>query len=213
MASHKESAKDVLKGAEEMLYMAFLGLDIIRGNDARAKMAGLRNVAVFGRAFINVLESLRLMEPLFDEWYVSYDVMKRDPLMRYFYKLRTKILEAGELHIPFTMTLKGDPTEVFRYFKQPPRARSVFTGDTTGGSGWEIETEAGPTKKFYVQMPASLPALSLDSKIHLVGAPAELQDLPAVIVCERYLHKLSNLMATAKSRFQCDQTFYFSNMQ
>jgi len=101
----------------------------------------------------------------------------------------------------------------FRYFKQPPRARSVFTGDTTGGSGWEIETEAGPTKKFYVQMPASLPALSLDSKIHLVGAPAELQDLPAVIVCERYLHKLSNLMATAKSRFQCDQTFYFSNMQ
>lgn len=29
--THKESAEDVLKEAEEMLYMAFLGLDLSRG--------------------------------------------------------------------------------------------------------------------------------------------------------------------------------------
>jgi hypothetical protein len=60
-------------------------------------------------------------------------------------------------------------------------------------------------------MPVSLPALSLDSRIHLVGAPAELQDLPAEVACERYLNQLYQLMATAKSHFQCDQAFYFSN--
>jgi hypothetical protein len=212
IAPHKESAKNTLKGAEEMLYIAFLGLDLVRGNDARARMAGLRNVAVFGRAFIKALENLRLREPVFDEWYVPHvEAMKRDPLVRYFSKLRKKILEAGELHIPFTKPLKRDATEVFRDFKQPPRAKRVFTSDVNGGSGWEIETEAGPVKKFYIQMPVSLPALSLDSRIHLVGAPAELQDLPAAVACERYLNALYQLMATAKSRFQCDQAFYFSD--
>ena len=60
MASHKESAKDVLKGAEEMLYMAFLGLDLSGAMMPVPRWPGYGNVAVFGRAFINVLESLRL---------------------------------------------------------------------------------------------------------------------------------------------------------
>jgi hypothetical protein len=114
IASHKESAKNALKGAEEMLYIAFLGLDLVRGNDARARMAGLRNVAVFGRAFIKIVESLRSMEPAFDEWYVPHaEAMKRDPLVRYLSKLRKRILEAGELHIPFTSLLKGTRQKCF----------------------------------------------------------------------------------------------------
>jgi hypothetical protein len=39
--THKESAKDILKEAEEMLYMRFSGSTLVGGNDARAKMGEL----------------------------------------------------------------------------------------------------------------------------------------------------------------------------
>lgn len=41
----------------------------LRGSDAKARIAGLRNVVVFGRAVTNVLQNLPSTEREFDAWY------------------------------------------------------------------------------------------------------------------------------------------------
>ena len=69
MAQDKKTTSQILQQAEDTLFTAALGLAHVNGNDARARVAGLRNVIVFGRAVTNVLQNLRSTEPEFDEWY------------------------------------------------------------------------------------------------------------------------------------------------
>jgi hypothetical protein len=200
--AEKKSTKQILQRAEETLYTASLGLEHVKGKDPRTRVAGLRNVVVFGRAVTNVLQNLRSVEPEFDEWYAPHvEAMSRDELMSFFYQLRSEILKQGALAISSSMTLSGDPMAVFRHFKPPPRAKAFFIGDNIGGSGWEVETEDGAVEKYYVQLPSALPGLSVDMNIHLQGAPEELQRVPAPDLCEAYLDKLSALVKEAKARF------------
>ena len=79
----------ILQRTEETLYTAMLGLKALESSDPRERMAGLRNLIVFGRAVTNVLQNLRSVEPEFESWYSSYgSEMSVDPLMRFFYTLR-----------------------------------------------------------------------------------------------------------------------------
>ncbi|HDD44713.1 MAG TPA: hypothetical protein ENG63_07635 [Candidatus Desulfofervidus auxilii] len=96
-ASHCTTT-DIIRSAEETLKTAEQGLeDLIKGPPER-KLSGLRNLIVFGRAVTNVLQNLRSIESDFDAWYERYrEEMKNAPLMRYFYKLRSKILKEGLL--------------------------------------------------------------------------------------------------------------------
>jgi hypothetical protein len=84
---------DIFKNAQETLKSAEFGLqDLIKGPPER-KLSGLRNLVVFGRAVTNVLQGLKSTEPEFEAWYQKYvDEMESDPLMKYFYKLRSLTL-------------------------------------------------------------------------------------------------------------------------
>ncbi len=56
------TAEQILKEAEDTLYTAELGLCLMKGRNPKQRMAGLRNLVVFGRAVTNVLQNLRTTE-------------------------------------------------------------------------------------------------------------------------------------------------------
>lgn len=61
---------------------------------------------VFGRAVTNVIQTLRNSVEGFDEWYIPHgEAMSRDPLMRFFYKLRSQILKEGQAGLGAKVTL------------------------------------------------------------------------------------------------------------
>lgn len=198
----KRTTKDILQHAEDTLFTARLGLDHLRGNDPKARIAGLRNVVVFGRAVTNVLQNLRSTEPGFDFWYEPHvQAMKSDTLLKYFYDLRSQILKQGTVAVSSSMTLSGNPMALMRQFKAPPRAKGFFIGDNIGGSGWEVETDDGSTERYYVTIPDDLPGVKIDMNVHLADAPDNYKSMPAPQVCEAYLDRLSSLVAEAKERF------------
>ena len=67
---------------------------------------GFLGVVVFGRSMTLIMQNLRTYdEKAFNEWYTPYeDEMKGDPLMKYFYKLRTKIIHEN---VPMISILLG----------------------------------------------------------------------------------------------------------
>lgn len=203
----KRTTREILQHAEETLFTARLGLDHLRGSDARARMAGLRNVVVFGRATTNVLQNLRSTESDFDAWYGPHvQAMRVDRLLKYFYDLRTQILKQGALAVSSSMTFSGNPMALMRQFKAPPRAKGFFIGDSIGGSGWEVETDDGSTEKYYVAIPDNSPGLKIDMNVHLADAPDEYKSMPAAEVCELYLSRLESLLVEAKECFRKSAT-------
>jgi hypothetical protein len=197
-----KSAREILQRADETLFTASLGLEHTKGTDAKTRIAGLRNVVVFGRAVTNVLQNLRSVDKTFDDWCQPHvEAMRNDELLRYFYELRTQILKQGALPIASSVTLSGNPMAIFARFKPPPLAKGFFIGDNIGGSGWEVETENGATEKFYVQLPPDLSGLKIDVNIHLPDAPEQFRAVPVPALCEAYLAKLSVLLEEAKARY------------
>ncbi len=193
---------EILQHAEDTLYTAQLGMSHLKGDDPKARIAGFRNIVVFGRAVTNVLQNLRSTESDFDAWYQPHiEVMRADPLLKYFYELRTQILKQGLVAVSSSMTFSGNPMDIIKRFKAPPRAKSFFIGDNIGGSGWEVETDDGKTERYYVTIPGDIPGVRLDINIHLVGLPKEFEQSAAPDVCGAFLDKLSALIAEARKRF------------
>ena len=95
--------------------------------------------------------------------------MRGDPLLRYFYLLRTEILKEGKLKTGNMLHIKSFefPKDMQRLGPPPPGAGAFFMGDQAGGSGWEIKLPNGDTEKFYVDMPRDIAT----SEVHLPDAP------------------------------------------
>lgn len=198
-----KSVGEVLKRAEDTLYTARLGAQHVNGSDPKARLAGLRNVAVFGRAVTNVLQTLRSVVTDFDAWYQPHvEAMRKDELMSFFYRIRSEILKEGSLRLSTSMTLSGNPMAFLNHFEKPPGAKGFFIGDNIGGSGWEVETSEGVAEKFYVNLPSDLPGLKVDMKVHFADAPVSFSGTSANELCERYLEKLQSLLDDAKAKFK-----------
>lgn len=197
---------EILKRTEETLSTARHGLDDLITGSPQRKLSGLRNLVVFGRAITNVLQNLRGTEPNFDEWYGKYrDEMESDPLMRYFYALRTKILKEGLLE---TMTCVyigrlSLPEDMSRFGPPPPNAKAFFIGDSVGGSGWEIELPDGSTEKYYVEIPTEIGLVSLHfpqpPKYHL---GREIRETAIEALSTMYIDYLHELVLAAKEKFK-----------
>lgn len=179
MVTPKKTTAEVLQRAQDTLHTAQLGLAGLQSADPRTRMAGVRNLIVFGRAVTNVLQNLRSTESTFDEWYrPQVEAMESEPLMKYLYKLRSEILKEGSIPVTSSVLLNGNPMELMRRFKAPAGAKGFFIGDPIGGSGWEVETEAGTLEKFYVEPPPDLPGFRAEVSVFLPEAPAELARTP-----------------------------------
>src|SRR5258707_11501197 len=88
---------EILRWCEETLITAKFGLEDVKNRPER-RNSGFRNLVVFGRAVTNVLQNLRSTETGFDDWYRPYQQeMAQDPLMKYFYEMRSEILKEGTL--------------------------------------------------------------------------------------------------------------------
>lgn len=183
---------------------AKLGLADIKREPAR-RHSGLRNLVVFGRAVTNVLQNLRASEKDFDSWYEPYvQEMKADPLMKFFYELRTRILKRGETGVGNYLHIKElqFPRDMAKFGPPPKNAKSFFMGDQVGGTGWEVEVQPGVIEKYYVDLPSDVGVGGL----YFQGAPGinDARDVTAadvVALSERYIAYLDKLVLAAERRF------------
>lgn len=206
MRSFHRTITDIIRNAEETLKTAEQGLeDLIKGPPER-KLSGLRNLIVFGRAVTNILQNLRSIEPDFDAWYERYrKEMRNDPLMRYFYKLRSKILKEGLLETSTHTYIRQlrIPEDLTRFGPPPPNAKGFFIGNNLGGSGWEVQLPDGSIERYYVELPYDIGSVSL----HFPDAPKyhlgqEINDTSTPSLAKLYIFYLRQLVTAAKERFK-----------
>jgi len=203
--SHR-TTDDIIKSAEETFETAKQGLEeLIKGPPER-KLSGLKNLIVFGRAITNILQNLRSTESDFDNWYERYkEEMRNDPLMKYFYELRSKILKEGLLETLTRTYIRKlrTPEDLAQFGPPPPNARGFFIGDNLGGSGWEIQLPDGSIEKYYVELPSEIGSVSLyfpDSPKYHLGQ--EINDTSILNLAKLYVDYLHQLVMAAKERFK-----------
>ena len=193
----------IIEEANNTLFTAYLGLKLLKGSDPKERIAGLRNLIVFGRAITNVIQNLRKTEgQKFDDWYQpKVDEMRNDEISKYFYKLRSEILKEGTLNVHSSMAFSGNPGLLMQKFQPPPGAKGFFLGDRIGGCGWEVEIEEGYIEKFYVDIPDNIPGIDLNISLHFSSAPENLKDKTIIQMASDYLSFLDNLVDEAKNQF------------
>jgi hypothetical protein len=169
------------------------------------RLAGLRNLVVFGRAVTNSLQNLRSTESDFDIWYNKYEVeMKNDSLMKYFYNLRSQILKEGSLETSTWTYIRRlqFPEDLARFGSPPQNAKGFFIGDNLGGSGWEIQLPDGSIEKYYVELPPDIGSTTLyfpDAPKRHLGQ--EIKDTSIPNLAKMYTDYLRQLVVAAKERF------------
>lgn len=93
MTSRLDPGQTVTR-AETMLRMIELGLRDMQETDHDRILFGFLGLVVYGRSMTLVMQKLRSHDrETFDSWYAPWQgEMKDDPLMRYFYDLRTMVI-------------------------------------------------------------------------------------------------------------------------
>lgn len=205
MPAPDRTTADILRAVRDTLATAEHGLEDLTGGPTERKLVGLRNLVVFGRAVTNVVQNLRSKEPKFDEWYGKYQQeMKSDPLMSYFYELRSEILKKGSLGVSHHTHIRHLelPRDLHRFGPAPPNARGFFIGDSLGGSGWEVELPDGSIEKYYVELPSDIGSTSL----HFPDAPdshlgQQVSDSSIQSLSTMYIGYLRQLVESAEKEF------------
>jgi hypothetical protein len=153
----------------------------------------------------NVLQNLRSTEKDFEEWYRPYVAeMKTNPLMKFFYELRTRILKRGEMGVGNYVHIKefGFPRDMAKFGPPPKNAKSFFIGDQTGGTGWEVEVQPGLVEKYYVALPDEVGVAGLYFQdAPEMGGRKDVTESDVVALSERYLTQLEEIVTSAERRF------------
>lgn len=197
---------EILRAARETLATAEQGLRDVEGRDPARRRSGLHNLVVFGRAVTNILQHLRSTEPDFDPWYAPHvEEMKGDPLLRYFYDLRSSILKEGPAQIGVGVHIHhfNFPDDLQRLGPPPPNAKGFFMGDSLGGSGWEVALPDAGTARYYVDLPPEIVTTSLhlpDAPRTHLGKPLDNKD--AAALSRLYVAYLDRLLRAAEERFR-----------
>lgn len=206
MSKWNRTTIDVLKAVQATLETAEHALEDLINGPPNRKLSGLRNLVVFGRAVTNVLQNLRSTEPEFDIWYNRYvDEMKSDPLLKYFYKLRSVILKKGILKTSIRAFIRRleFPCDMSRFGPPPPFAKSFFIGDQLGGTGWEVELPDGSKMKYYVELPSDIGSASLhfpDPPTHHLGK--EIGSYSVEKLSALYIEYLRKMVREAQTKFE-----------
>lgn len=205
MVADSHTTANILRRVEQTLRTAGYGLDDLVKGPPERRLAGLRNLVVFGRAVTNVLQNLRSTEPGFDQWYSKYqEEMKIDPLMKYFYQLRSRILKEGLIGVSTcTYIRRLRPEDLHRLAPPPPNAKAFFIGDRLGGSGWEVHLPDGSIEKYYVELPSDIGSVSL----HFPEPPnshlgEEIGDSSIKTLSTMYIDYLRRMVQSAKKQFK-----------
>ncbi len=203
--SQRRDVAAVFAAVQDTLETARLGLEDACGKDSRRQLAGLRNVAVFGRAVTNSLQTLRstsIGPEVFDAWYgPRQQTMAGDEVLRFFYKLRSEILKEGTVgHLSTHVHIVSLTSEDMRRLmaNPPPRARSFFIGDQLGRSGWEVETIDGEMEQYFVELPGDIGVVT---RLLLADAPDSLGDRSLERLSRHYFAAMEQLVNDALEHF------------
>jgi hypothetical protein len=130
----------VLLRARQVLRFAYLGAEDFSGGGHR-DIYGLFNLVVWGRAVTNVTHHLRtIARDEYNAWYSPHEAaMRVDPLMKFFYDLRTVMLKDG--------------------LGRPSSQTTVILGTETGA------VIVGPRTHHYPDSPTEHRGKPLDSKM------------------------------------------------
>ena len=211
MPSSIDETKQILGKAEDILKTAEIGLEMLKSGNPNIMLPGLNNLVVFGRAITNVLQQLRSSENEFDLWYTKYrEEMKDDPLLKFFYKLRSEILKEGKVPVSTSAYIESFYPDIdLRRIPKPPNAKAFFIGDRYGGSGWEVELPDGTIQKYYVQLPKDIGVISLLFKNppnkHL---GKNIKNKSPENLSELYIEYLRKMVKDAKKHFSPNKVNY-----
>ena len=204
MTKNKKTSKEIIQRTEETLETSKFGMELMQKGSPENRFVGLRNFVVFGRAVTNVLQNLRGIENDFDNWYEPYVIeMESDPLMKFFYNIRSKILKEGSLQVATRVHIrKWTPETSHLIGPPPPRAKSFFMGDKYGGSGWIVELPDGTEEKYYIELPREIG----EADIYFRNPPQDhlgnrLEDKSLIEMCKLYLKYLQKMVDDAKKKF------------
>jgi hypothetical protein len=194
-----------LSRAKQVLETAYFGLRVLRSSNMSERSAGLRNVLVFGRSVTFVIQNLSSIvgSEIFAQWYSPHqETMKRDPLMKYFVEARNNLEKQGRLDVGIAAEFNCSSEDIRKGLgPPPPGAVSAFIGDSTGGSGWEIDVGNGETIKYYVNFPQSF--ANVKQVFHSMPdtIPDHLQEMAVDELCEMVLGKLTAVLDDAYKVF------------
>lgn len=189
----------VLRNARNTLSLAQLGLTDLGGDDPVRREPGFHNVLVFGRSVTWVVQNLRTIDKAaFDNWYAPFEMeMERDPLMKYFLKLRNELEKEGRADTAASYQVPSVQSEDMT--NPPPGALGFFMN--ADGAGWRVQAPDGSIERYYVRLPGGRASL------HPANPPTEhlgqpIADRTALGLSRLYLAYLGRFLDAAEARFR-----------
>lgn len=191
------TAEQAIEAARDRLATARFGLADM--NDPKRARSGLYNAVVFGRMVTFALQNMRNQVDGFDEWYAPIqNDLRADPLMNYFWNLRTEIEKKADRQSGSYAALNSFSSQDLAKLPRPPGAFAFFVGDQNGGMGWQVKAADGTVEHYYIDPP---PGLQISTGLLLSKAPEQYQHEDARSLVARYLDRMESIVTAAYKRF------------
>lgn len=181
----KKSVAEILRGAEDALLTAEAAAGELQNGPADRRLPSIRNVVVFGRAFVQILRQLRPRDVLFREWFDQHvGSMEKDPSIARFGELGDMTLRDEKEAI--NVTHLEISSAGAQYGPKPRNARAFFTGDRLNGTGWEVTLGDGRAAKYYVRLPEAV-------------LPGGFEAAEVALLAKKYVGQLREMLRYAKA--------------
>lgn len=150
-----KTSAELVESAEDMFRLAEQGLEWLDSEATGKRLAGVRNILVFGRACLLSISALRRRHPGFDDWYEqNWAGMRDDPEMKNLEGVRQFVMKDTQPGAVITQLMVRSAGRA--HGAPPKNARAFFTGDRQGGTGWEVVMPDGSVEKYYVAISESI---------------------------------------------------------
>ncbi|MBI2214526.1 MAG: hypothetical protein HYU52_12845 [Acidobacteria bacterium] len=192
---HEKTSAELVESGEDMLQLVEQGLEWFSSDAKEKRLAGLRNVLVFGRACLLAISALRRRHPGFDDWYEqNWAGLRDDPAMKDFERVRQLVLKDAR---PGGVITQLMVRSAGRGYGAPPKnARAFFTGDRLGGTGWEVVMPDESIEKYYVALSEAVRPRGFGFRDEGVAADACLDPM-----MEKYVAHLREMLRSAREHF------------
>jgi len=198
-----ELTKDFLHRTREALDIAFQGYFMVKDQPTR-RVAGFRNVIVFGAIVRQALEKLPSTGDEFDKWFKTVrKELKNSVAMKLFGELLVEIRKREAAGVDSRARVVGFnyPADIPKLGKRPAHARELFMGDDLGGVGWEVEALPGTLEKYYVILPAAYGTVEeFLSFTAIVQTSRDPRPVDAARACEQYITTLEKVLRGAEQQ-------------
>lgn len=193
---------EVLRDADDGLQLVERALVEITDLPGHQRVAGVRNLPVWGRALTQTFQNLRTAvgNQKFNQWWSPWQTeLKTDPDFVYLWDLRNQIEKEGTVgSLGYVMHI--DHLDTSQLGPPPPNAVGFFVGDRWGGAGWTVRKPDGTTEAFYAQLPGTV-----RSHLFFTGPTTSQRRPPPKqsidIIARRYVDLLRRIHASARKEF------------